>query len=133
MDFDISPLWKGQHTFLKPVIFSPGQVFSGVNYKLPNQNKGSIAFFDGKEWKSLGIGDAAQALVVINGLPSWGNINISTSIGILNTENGGTGISKYEAGSMLFANSKNNLSKLAPGKNNQILTIVDKIPSWCVS
>ena len=131
MDFDISPLWKGQHTFLKPVIFSPGQVFSGVNCKLPNQNKGSISFFDGKEWKSLGVGNAAQSLIVTNGLPSWGNIDISTSIGILSAENGGTGISKYEAGSMLFANSKNNLSKLAPGKNNQILTIVDKIPSWC--
>lgn len=131
MDFDISPLWKGQHTFLKPVIFSPGQAFSGVNCKLPNQNKGSISFFDGKEWKILGIGDAAQSLVVTNGLPGWGNIDVSTSIGVLSAENGGTGISKYEVGSILFANSKNNLSKLAPGNNNQILTIVDKIPSWC--
>lgn len=131
MDFDISPLWKGQHTFLKPVIFSPGQAFSGANLKFSNQNKGAISFYDGKEWKALESGGAAQVLMVINGIPSWGNVDVSKSIGVLSVENGGTGISKYESGSMLFSNTKNSLSKLAPGKNGQILTINEKLPTWC--
>lgn len=131
MDFDISPLWKGQHTFLKPVIFSPGQAFSGANLKFSNQNKGAISFYDGSEWKILESGSAAQVLMIVNGIPSWGNVDISKSIGVLSVENGGTGISKYELGSMLVSNTKNSLSKLTPGKNGQVLTVNEKFPTWC--
>lgn len=130
MDLNISPIWKGQHVFLKPVLFTSTQAFNGANIKFDNQQKGALAYFNGKEWCCLNITNTPQALVVINGLPTWGNIDASIIKGTLGHANGGTGISNYNIGEMLYVNSKLNLAKLTPGNDLQILTIQNKIPFW---
>ncbi|MDD5397322.1 MAG: hypothetical protein PHW24_04715, partial [Candidatus Moranbacteria bacterium] len=48
----------------------------------------------------------------------------------LGTSSGGTGISSYAAGDMLFASAANVLGKIAIGANNQILSIENGIPKW---
>lgn len=46
------------------------------------------------------------------------------------TTNGGTGLSSYTAGDMLYYASGTALSKLAIGTNGQILTISGGVPAW---
>jgi hypothetical protein len=130
MDFDISPVWKGQHTFLKPAMFAPGQAFNGAALKFTNQQKGAIAFFDGKDWKSLNIVNSPQALVILNGLPVWGNIDASILSGTISAKNGGTGLSNFEKGAILYANSIDTLTSLSPVDENNILALQNNLPSW---
>lgn len=130
MDFEISPIWKGQHTFLKPALFSPAQAFSGNNLRFNNQQKGAISVFDGTTWNALNISSNPQALVLINGMPAWGNIDSSIITGTLNVQNGGTGFSRYHAGDIFYANSTTSLEVLNIGKQFQILSVQDKAPVW---
>jgi len=130
MDFDASIVWKGQHTFLKPVLFTSGQAFNGANLKFSNQLRGTISFFDGKEWCGLNVVTTPQALVIVNGLPTWGNVDASIIKGTIGTEHGGTGISKFDIGAMIYATSKNGLSKLCIGQEQQILLVKNNLPTW---
>jgi len=43
---------------------------------------------------------------------------------------GGTGLSSYTPGDILYASAINDLSNLAIGSSNQVLTVVDGYPSW---
>jgi len=130
MDFDAAPIWTKQHTFLQPVIFSPKQVFSGVNIKFSDQNRGSVLFCDGREWKTIPIGNYGQVLTVTNGVPGWGAANVSAAIGVLKPENGGTGRASYDSGAILYASSKTNLDALPSGKDGQVLVSQGQKPCW---
>jgi hypothetical protein len=67
-----------------------------------------------------------------NGLPSTGAIALgSTDVsGTLTVGKGGTGISTYTAGDLLYASDASTLSTLAPGSNGQVLTVSGGLPSW---
>ena len=43
---------------------------------------------------------------------------------------GGTGITSYASGDILYASAANTLSKLAKGSNGQVLKLASGIPSW---
>jgi len=55
---------------------------------------------------------------------------IQYNIDILPATRGGTGISTYTTGDILYANGTNTLAKLAIGTVNQVLTIVGGLPTW---
>lgn len=130
MDLNASHIWTQQHTFLKPVLFSSGQVFNGASIKFSEQKRGSIAVCDGKQWNVLHPGASAQVLSIVNGQPLWSSVDTSVLNGVVKPENGGTGISNFESGSVLCADSKSTWSALKPGKDGNVLQIKDGTPTW---
>lgn len=70
------------------------------------------------------IGTSGQILSVVGGLPSWGPIPLVT------TNVGGTGLTSYVTGDMLYASASNVLSSLPSGANGDVLTISAGLPSW---
>ena len=59
-------------------------------------------------------------------------LNVPASIisGVLATANGGTGLSSYTTGDLIYASATNTLSKLAAGTNGYVLTLAAGVPSW---
>jgi len=106
----------------------------------------------------LPIGISGQVLSVFGGLPTWvsaggsgtvtsvnvtggttgltttgGPITSSGSIaiaGVLNVASGGTNLSSYTTGDIIYASSASALSKLAIGSSNQALIVSGGLPSW---
>jgi hypothetical protein len=106
----------------------------------------------------LGIGTTGQILKVSDGIPSWANVTgtgtvtsidvsggttgLTTSggpvtssgtitlAGTLITSNGGTGVTTYTAGDLVYYASGTALSKLAIGTNNYVLTSNGTSPTW---
>ena len=50
--------------------------------------------------------------------------------GILPTSNGGTGLSTYATGDLIYASATNTLSKLTAGTNGYVLTLSSGVPIW---
>lgn len=46
---------------------------------------------------------------------------------------GGTGLSSYTAGDMIYASATNVLNKLAKGSDGQVLTLASGVPTWSAS
>ena len=62
-------------------------------------------------------------------------LNVPASIisGVLATANGGTGLSSYATGDIIYASATNTLSKLAAGTNGYVLTLAGGVPSWAAA
>ena len=52
------------------------------------------------------------------------------SLGTVGVANGGTGLTTYATGDLLYASAANTLSKLVAGTNDQVLTLAGGVPSW---
>ena len=102
----------------------------------------------------LGIGSTGQVLTVSGGIPAWSTVasNVSsfqtslsgltpstattgavTLAGTLGTTSGGTGLTSYTTGDIIYASATNTLSKLAAGTNGYVLTLASGVPSWAVN
>ena len=46
---------------------------------------------------------------------------------------GGTGLTSYTTGDILYASATNTLSKLAAGSNGQVLTLSSGVPTWAAA
>jgi hypothetical protein len=57
-------------------------------------------------------------------------VQVSSIIGTVAPTQGGTGLTTYATGDILYASSSNVLSKLPAGSNTQILTLVSGVPAW---
>jgi hypothetical protein len=65
---------------------------------------------------------------------SWSSISLSSNVsGTLPTTSGGTNITSYTTGDILYASATNTLSKLAAGTNNYVLTMSGGVPTWAAS
>jgi len=53
--------------------------------------------------------------------------------GTLPTTNGGTGLTSYTTGDLLYSSASNTLAKLAAGSNGQILTLAAGLPTWAAA
>jgi hypothetical protein len=64
--------------------------------------------------------------------PSWGQVNISTSIsGILSVANGGTGFGSYSPGDLLYASAAQTFTRLAlAAVGNVLITAVGNNIAW---
>ena len=106
----------------------------------------------------LAAGTNGQILQITAGVPTWQTVSgtgtvtsvafsggttglsvtgspITTSgtitlTGTLGTVNGGTNITSYTTGDILYASASNVLSKLAVGTNGYVLTLTAGIPTW---
>ncbi|MFZ9595305.1 MAG: beta strand repeat-containing protein, partial [Bdellovibrionia bacterium] len=70
----------------------------------------------------LAIGGIGQVLISTGSVPQW-----SASLGV---SSGGTGITSYTAGDLLYASGATTLSKLAIGTNGQALVVSSGTLSW---
>ena len=102
----------------------------------------------------LAIGTTGQVLTVSGGIPSWStpSANVSsfqtslsgltpstattgavTLAGTLGATSGGTGLTSYTTGDIVYASATNTLSKLAASTDGYILTLASGVPSWAAS
>lgn len=82
---------------------------------------------------SLAAGSQFQVLVMGASNPGYGQVNLGQSAAITGTlpiGNGGTNITTYTTGDILYASATNVLSKLAAGSSGQILTQGASVQSW---
>ncbi len=63
-------------------------------------------------------------------ISSSANTHTLTWAGNLATGRGGTGLTTYAAGDLLYASASNTLASLAIGSNNQCLIITAGVPTW---
>lgn len=62
---------------------------------------------------------------------SWGKVGLTTHIsGTLPVANGGTNITSYTTGDIIYASSSSVLAKLPVGTNGQVLTLSGGLPTW---
>ncbi len=62
------------------------------------------------------------------------NISLTTAVtGTLPIANGGTNITTYTTGDILYASATNTLSKLGIGNNGDVLTVASGVPAWQAS
>lgn len=102
----------------------------------------------------LGIGSTGQVLTVSGGVPTWSTpstdvTTFQTSLsgltpstatsgavtlaGTLGATSGGTGLTSYTTGDIIYSSATDTLSKLAAGTNGQVLTLASGVPSWANS
>ncbi len=84
------------------------------------------------------LADVATGNSLISGgvgvAPSWGKVGLTTHVsGTLPTANGGTNLTTYATGDILYASATNTLSKLSVGTNGQVLTLSAGVPAWSTS
>lgn len=63
--------------------------------------------------------------------PAWAQVNLTNGVtGALPPANGGTGLTTYNTGDILYASAPNVLSTLPIGSASEVLTVTGGIPSW---
>jgi len=82
----------------------------------------------------LGKGTAEQVLAMNSGAtaPDWGSVDL-TVLPTITVAKGGTNISSFAAGDILYASGANTLAKLAKGSDDEILTLASGVPSWAAA
>lgn len=102
----------------------------------------------------LGIGSNGQVLTSNGTIPTWSTPSSSVSTfqtslsgltpstatsgavtlaGTLGATSGGTGLTSYTTGDILYSSATNTLSKLAAGTNGYVLTLAGGVPTWASS
>jgi Major tropism determinant N-terminal domain len=67
-------------------------------------------------------------------LKADGSIDSTTYLsGTVATTSGGTGLTSYATGDIVYASASNTLAKLAAGTNGQILTLAAGVPTWAAA
>jgi hypothetical protein len=85
-------------------------------------------------WGSLSGSAVTTFQTSLNGLtPSTATSGAVTLAGTLGATSGGTGLTSYTTGDILYASATNTLSKLTAGTNGQVLTLASGVPSWASS
>jgi hypothetical protein len=105
-------------------------------------------------WSKLAAGTNGYVLTLAAGVPTWaastgGVTSFQTSLsgltpsssstgaitlaGTLGATSGGTGLSTYATGDILYASASNTLSKLPVSTNGYVLTLSGGIPTWASS
>ena len=94
-----------------------GKTYNGINLTSSNGNHNLTLAVDATLDQNLStLSDVTFA-----------KLNLTNA---LTAVSGGTGFASYEVGDMLYAISKTELTKLSIGSNDQMLAIVNGIPTW---
>jgi hypothetical protein len=91
-------------------------------------------------WATVSSGSGTVTSVALSGgttglTTSGGPVTTSGTItlaGTLAIANGGTNITTYATGDILYASASNTLSKLTAGTNGYVLTLAAGVPTWAV-
>jgi len=85
---------------------------------------------------STALGNKVATTTTVNGHALSGNVTVSASdltTGTLAVANGGTGLSSFTAGDVLYASGTTTLAKLAKGTDGQVLTLSSGLPTWAAA
>jgi hypothetical protein len=82
-------------------------------------------------WGSLSGSAVTTFQTSLSGLtPSTATSGAVTLAGTLGATSGGTGLTSYTTGDIIYSSATNTLAKLPAGTNGQILSLASGIPSW---
>jgi hypothetical protein len=82
-------------------------------------------------WGTLSGSAVTTFQTSLNGLtPSTATSGAVTLAGTLGATSGGTGLTSYTTGDIIYSSATNTLAKLPAGTNGQILSLASGIPSW---
>jgi hypothetical protein len=85
-------------------------------------------------WGTLSGAAVTTFQTSLNGLtPSTATSGAVTLAGTLGATSGGTGLTSYTTGDIIYSSATNTLAKLSAGTNGQVLTLASGIPSWANS
>jgi hypothetical protein len=85
-------------------------------------------------WGSLSGSAVTTFQTSLNGLtPSTATSGAVTLAGTLGATSGGTGLTSYTTGDIIYASATNTLAKLPIGTAGQVLSVASGIPSWAAS
>jgi hypothetical protein len=85
-------------------------------------------------WGTLSGSAVTTFQTSLNGLtPSTATSGAVTLAGTLGATSGGTGLTSYTTGDIIYSSATNTLAKLSAGTNGQVLTLASGIPSWANS
>jgi len=102
-----------------------------------NTDTATLEGYANNAWGSITVGSGVTSVNVSGGMTglttSGGPITSAGTItfaGTLITTNGGTGLSSYTAGDMLYYSAGNTFAKLPIGTANQVMTSSGTAPQW---
>ncbi len=78
----------------------------------------------------IGIGSTNQVLTSLGGVPTWSTPTAGGVTGVISVTGGGTNLTGYTSGDILYASAANVLSKLGIGSPGQALTVVGNQIAW---
>ncbi len=113
----------GQHLRFGGTDWTPGQVALGTDVA------GSLAVANGGTAATTAAGARASLGAAASGL----NADITSLTGLstpLAATQGGSGLSSYSVGDLLFASAANTLSRRSIGAVGQVLTVSNALPAW---
>jgi hypothetical protein len=85
-------------------------------------------------WGALSGSAVTTFQTSLNGLtPSTATSGAVTLAGTLGATSGGTGLTSYTTGDIIYASASNTLAKLPIGTAGQVLSVASGIPSWAAS
>ena len=85
-------------------------------------------------WGALSGSAVTTFQTSLSGLtPSTATSGAVTLAGTLGATSGGTGLTSYTTGDIIYASATNTLSKLTAGTNGYILTLASGVPSWAAN
>jgi hypothetical protein len=99
----------------------------------PTTTRGDIIYRNATTNTRLAVGTANQALLSDGTDPVWGLVSLSAGVtGTLPVANGGTNITSYTTGDILYASGSTTLSKLAAAAAGSVLISngAGTAPSW---
>ena len=113
-------------TNAKPLSVSNTLTFTGTDAS-------SVAFGTGGTVVYSTIG-TLSSLTSASSLATVGTITTGTwSATAIAATKGGTGLTSYAAGDIVYASATNTLSKLTAGTDGQVLTLASGLPTWATS
>lgn len=96
-----------------------------------------LAFLNGSAAEILKL--KGDRTILFGGYTTNGFVKTSAGTGLITVSTqvaateGGTGISSYTTGDILYSSASNTLAKLAAGTNGHVLTLAAGVPSWAAA
>jgi hypothetical protein len=108
--------------------YTSSTLTAGSNITITNAS-GSITIA-----ASGGGGGVTSFQTSLSGLtPATASTGVVTLAGTLGPTSGGTGLSTYATGDVIYASASNTLNRLTAGTNGQVLTLASGVPTWAAS